>query len=79
MPASSRTSRDRLDVDQHARRDGLAQLDSRLARAGEADLVPDRHPASSATFSSPAEATSMPSTSPRHEATSAGIGLAFIA
>jgi hypothetical protein len=36
-------------------------------------------PASSATFSSPAEATSMPSTSPAIRPTSAGIGLAFIA
>ncbi len=36
-------------------------------------------PASSATVSSPAEATSRPSTRPAMCATSAGIGLAFIA
>jgi hypothetical protein len=36
-------------------------------------------PASSATFSSPADATSMPSTRPGHVADHAGIGLAFIA
>ena len=36
-------------------------------------------PAFSATCSSPAEATSMPSTSPAIQPTTAGIGLAFIA
>jgi hypothetical protein len=45
---------------------------AKLTSAGSA-------PASSATFSSPADATSMPSTSPAMNCTSAGIGLAFIA
>jgi hypothetical protein len=36
-------------------------------------------PASSATLSSPPEATSIPSTMPAMKATSAGIGFAFIA
>ncbi len=69
----------RLDIDQDARRDRLHAVRPR-ALPGPAKLIScGSAPASSATFSSPPDATSMPSTRPAMCATSAGIGLAFIA
>ena len=56
----------RLDVDQDAGGDRLAQLGVALARAREADLARFTAGVASATRSSPAEATSSPSTSARH-------------
>ena len=58
----------RLDVDQDAGGDRLRKFGLALARAREADLRAGPCPASSATCSSPPDATSMPSTRPRHVA-----------
>jgi hypothetical protein len=54
---------ERFDVEQDACRDRLRSSAFGLARPGEADLS-GIHAASSATRSSPPEATSSPSTSP---------------
>ncbi len=58
---------------------GCSSSSSRLARAREADVARGDAPVASATRSSPAEATSRPSTSRRHVRDDAGIGFAFIA
>ena len=78
IAASSCTSR--IDSTLTSTREATAWRNSASRLPGPAKLIScGSAPASSATFSSPAEATSMPSTRPAMKPTSAGIGLAFIA
>jgi hypothetical protein len=78
MAASSATSRNDSTLIRMPAATAWRNSARLLAGAGEADIARIA-PASRATFSSPAEATSMPSTRPAMWPTSAGIGLAFIA
>ena len=70
----------RIDSTLSSTRDATARRSSASRLPGPAKLTSrGSAPASSATFSSPADATSMPSTSCAMSPTTAGIGLAFIA